>query len=126
MFTRSVSSLLLFGFGLFLFSIVAFPVIIEDLKDIRNPAKKESLFYDELPIQSDIQDLSFISGDQILGMIPYALNGEFNLIVDGITVAQGVDINNINFSGVAGKTYRMTYTENVSTGEITITANVVY
>ncbi|WP_341281075.1 hypothetical protein [Paenibacillus sp. FSL H8-0537] len=62
-------------------------------------------------------NLNQISGDQVIGMVPFALNGEYTLSIDGIRVDADTDIEEIDLRGVSGLSYTLSVTR--TNGKIT-------
>ncbi|WP_159887529.1 hypothetical protein [Paenibacillus puerhi] len=69
-------------------------------------------------------DLSRLTGVQVLGMIPYALNGEYDLAIEGIgTFDDSTDISAFDLRWVPSYTYRITVTRDADNKVKSVTAN---
>ncbi len=55
-------------------------------------------------------DLSIQSGAQVVGLVPYALAGDFDLYIDGLYITHMTDISTINLSGVTTLDYKISIT----------------
>lgn len=62
-------------------------------------------------------DLTRMPGVQVIGMVPNALAGEYELTIDGITISSTTDISLIDLRGVKNHEYKLTLHR--SNGEIT-------
>lgn len=68
-------------------------------------------------------DLTELDGSQMIGMVQAALNGEYQLTIDGITIDSSTDISMIDLRGVPNHTYKITlYRQN---GEI-VSINAIH
>jgi hypothetical protein len=72
----------------------------------------------------EVGDLSVVTGEDILGMILFAKEGEYLIVVDGILINQASDLNYLNLSGVVGKKYNMQIQRDAVSGEVIVIANV--
>lgn len=64
------------------------------------------------------------TGEDVLGMVLNALNGEYTLIVDGITIDQSTDMETVNVRGVVSRSYSL-QVQRDSYGNVTrVVANV--
>ncbi|MEK5033537.1 hypothetical protein MKY96_18940 [Paenibacillus sp. FSL R7-0302] len=55
-------------------------------------------------------DLKRISGEQVLGMIPAALEGDYILYIDGMVINEATDLTAIDLRGVPGAAYQLEVT----------------
>ncbi|MBW7475214.1 hypothetical protein K0T92_10685 [Paenibacillus oenotherae] len=62
-------------------------------------------------------DLNEMTGEQLIGMIPHALAGEYRLSIDYIGIDSSTDISSINLRGVVGLKYKISV--NRTNGAIT-------
>lgn len=56
----------------------------------------------------ETEDLTKVSGEHVIGLVNAALNGEYDLIIDGVPINAVTDIRDIDLRGVVGNTYNMT------------------
>jgi hypothetical protein len=113
-------------FALILFTTYGInPLIIEhksiamtkkEITDQRDVVNKTT------PIGYATQDLVVMTGKQIVGMVPYALAGEYILIVDGITINSTTDITTIDLRAVPPLNYRIGIYRDPASQEVTVTA----
>jgi hypothetical protein len=108
-----------------IFSLSGIPAIIEEINLYREHSLKFTDSVSQVVGEELDRDLSVMSGDQILGMVPFALRGEYILMLDNIQISEGIDVENINFSGVAGNTYKITVNRVDSLEVEVIVANVI-
>jgi|GEM_PF-1584553 len=57
---------------------------------------------------SSERSLSEISGEQLIGMVPFALNGDYKLIIDNIVIDHTIDIASVNLRNVVEQNYTLT------------------
>lgn len=62
-------------------------------------------------------DLNLMSGEQALGLVPFAKEGEFVLMLDGLLIDEKSDLTAIDFRGVLKETYTLDIARD-STGKI--------
>lgn len=55
-------------------------------------------------------DLKEVSGGQVIGMIPQALEGEYILVIDGIVFNEETDLDAVDLRGVPGTAYKLRVT----------------
>ncbi|MEK3713926.1 hypothetical protein [Paenibacillus sp. FSL R7-0333] len=55
-------------------------------------------------------DLKRINGEQVLGMIPAALEGDYILYIDGMVINEATDLTAIDLREVPGTAYRLEVT----------------
>lgn len=55
-------------------------------------------------------DLKKVSGEQVIGMIPAALEGDYILKVDGIVINEKTDLTAVDLRGVPGVAYQLNVT----------------
>ncbi|WP_339246491.1 hypothetical protein [Paenibacillus sp. FSL F4-0243] len=55
-------------------------------------------------------DLNKISGEQVIGMIPPALEGEYILYIDGIAINEETDLTAVDLRGVPDAAYQLRVT----------------
>lgn len=55
-------------------------------------------------------DLTQMTGEQIIGLIPAALSGEYSLVLDGILIDNTTDIDMVDLRGVPRLTYKISLT----------------
>lgn len=122
---KELSRFMALIFSVIVFVIVGMPVINEELKSLKNSIDTYNPLVEEVVNKAGSADLAYISGDSVVGMVPLALRGEYDLILDGILVQEGSDVENVNFSGVVGGDYKLTIDVNVITGKTTVIATIV-
>lgn len=71
------------------------------------------------------ENLAHVSGDQIVGMVTYALAGDFPLTIDGILINASTDISAIDLSGVPGLTYMLVVNRDSFRNILSVTANKI-
>jgi hypothetical protein len=81
-----------------------------DREEIKNPIVSNAIY-------NGTADLTKLKGEQLIGMIPFALDGEFTLFIDGIPIDSNTDISTINLRGVPGLLYTI-YINRDSLGNI--------
>jgi hypothetical protein len=59
-------------------------------------------------------DLSILKGEQVIGMVPFALAGNFNLRIDTMLIDINTDITTIDLRGVPGLNYTIAITRDVN------------
>lgn len=64
-------------------------------------SKVETSTYEGTP------DLTQMTGEQVIGLIPAALSGEYSLILDGILIDNTTDIEMVDLRGVPKLTYKI-------------------
>lgn len=52
-------------------------------------------------------NLQTITGESLIGMVPHALEGEYELVIDGLLININTDITTINFRGVPKHMYKL-------------------
>ncbi|WP_042203658.1 hypothetical protein [Paenibacillus camerounensis] len=57
-------------------------------------------------------DLKKVSGEQLIGMIPQALEGDYILVIDGIVFNEETDLDAVDLRGVPGVAYELRVTRN--------------
>lgn len=67
-------------------------------------------------------DLTQMAGEQVLGLVTYAKEGEFILTLDGLLISPSTSLDSIDFREVSNKTYTLTFTRNAAGKVISITA----
>lgn len=108
--------------ALLLFTVVALPTLVDLLTDTKEKVNPNVYVIDRY--SSEIpESLDIVNGDSVLGMVAYALNGDYNLIVDGILITEDSDLDYVNLSGVAGQKYKLQVT--TVNGKTTILANIM-
>ncbi|OKP84627.1 hypothetical protein A3844_19250 [Paenibacillus helianthi] len=55
-------------------------------------------------------DLKKVSGEQVIGMIPAALEGDYILHIDGIVINEETDLTAVDLRGVPGAAYQLRVT----------------
>jgi hypothetical protein len=68
------------------------------------------------------RSLNEISGEQLIGMVPFALNGDYKLIIDNIIIDHTIDIATVNLRNVVNLTYTLTIDRNNNGNITSITA----
>ncbi|TVY07320.1 hypothetical protein [Paenibacillus cremeus] len=118
----NIRLLLLLGFAWFLLAVAASSFFRSEAAAIvQKPSLNTTAVLENKYLGTT--DLGQISGEQVLGMVPYALAGEFPLVVDGITINPNTNISSINFRGVSGLTYSLTVNRNTNRDIISVVAN---
>lgn len=108
--------------ALLLFTTTAAPTLVNIMSDTKEKINPNVYVVDRY--SSEIpESLDIVSGDAVLGMVTYALNGDYNLIVDGVLITEDSDLDYVNLSGVAGHRYRLQVT--TVSGKTTILANIM-
>lgn len=111
--------------GFMMVMAVSFPAIVKEMQgysQARADLIPEVDFSPNSPVRGDV---SVYTGEDILGMIIFALRGDYDLVVDGILIEEGSDLESVNFRGLKSQQYNVKVDTNVSTGKRTILANVV-
>ncbi|GGA04891.1 hypothetical protein GCM10008018_58460 [Paenibacillus marchantiophytorum] len=67
-------------------------------------------------------DLTSIKGEQLIGMVPSALAGNFQLIIDGLSITDTTDITTVDLRGVPGLSYNIRITRDAVGNIATIRA----
>jgi hypothetical protein len=52
-------------------------------------------------------DLKKVSGEQVIGMIPGALEGDYILYIDGMVINEDTDLTAVDLRGVPGAAYQL-------------------
>lgn len=55
-------------------------------------------------------DLKKVSGEQLIGMIPQALEGDYILVIDGIVFNEETDLDAVDLRGMPGAAYELRVT----------------
>ncbi|MRN53047.1 hypothetical protein [Paenibacillus monticola] len=55
-------------------------------------------------------DLKKVNGEQVIGMIPSALEGDYILYIDGIVINMETDLTAVDLRGVPGGAYQLSIT----------------
>lgn len=121
---KGVARPLMFVFSIMLFVFFVLPVLSADMRISRDSIAKTNLSVEEVIDVERPEKLEVVSGNDVLGMVHFALRGEYDLVLDGILIQEGSDIESVNFSGVAGQTYSLTVDVNTSTGKTTVIATL--
>lgn len=102
------------SFGLTLLSLlllvsIGVPTVIKLEKRLSTPTKLQSHQYAIQEVGAGVpSSLDLVSGDDVLGMVLPALDGEFVLILDGVRIEQDTDMDYVNLAGVVGAKYKLT------------------
>lgn len=88
--------------------LVGFPTIKLGIEGIARDREDFSVLVNQVQGQVRTGDLNKVSGEAILGMVLNALNGEYVIVVDGITIDENTNMDTVSLSGVIGRTYKIT------------------
>lgn len=107
-----MSNLLKFLFTLvawILFMVAGIPYLTTELTELVKPPESN---YNEVTAAPYVgaADLTVQSGAQVIGLVPYALAGDFDLYIDRLPINQETDISTINLQGVTTLNYKVSIT----------------
>lgn len=98
-----------------IFSIVCTVILIFGITMfLKNEANTEAHSY--VPQPNEVQNapykgttnLQLLTGSALIGMVPHALNGEYVLVIGGITINSNTDIESVDLRNVAHQDYSIT------------------
>ncbi|MFC6333916.1 hypothetical protein ACFP56_14910 [Paenibacillus septentrionalis] len=104
---NSARQFMLTLFAWILFMVGAFTFLSNEWSPLENISNYSSKDIVEITSISE-RSLTEISGEQLIGMVPFALNGDYKLIIDNIVIDHTIDIASVNLRNVIGLTYTLT------------------
>ena len=104
---NAARSFMLTMFAWVLFMACAFPFLRHEWSPASVPIAHETKDL-TASLANPSHDLDQISGEQLIGMVPFALNGDYELYIDGIAIDQDTDISTIDLRNVPGLLYTLT------------------
>lgn len=125
MMAGNVRAMLLMLFGLLLFVTIGADALKEEYNDYKERRTNLSSHLEVMYDYEELGDLSYISGNDLIGMVLYANEGEYTLVLDGVMIDENTDLNYLNVMGVFNKDYRMQVSRDSITKEVTVYANVI-
>jgi hypothetical protein len=95
--------------ALLILGSITVPLFIEKTTDLRQLDKITSneIAVFESHDMLDRQDLTEVEGADVLGMVLLAVDGKYDLILDGILITENSDLDFVNLSGVSDQMYKI-------------------
>lgn len=115
-----MSNLLKFIFTLvawILFMVAGIPYLTTELTELVKPPESISNEVIAAPYVGTA-DLTIQSGAQVIGLVPYALAGDFDLYIDRLPINQATDISTIDLQGVTTINYKVSITRDPLLGTV--------
>ncbi|AIQ46203.1 hypothetical protein R70723_10125 [Paenibacillus sp. FSL R7-0273] len=108
---KTVTQFLLTLFAWILFTIGGFTFLrLETSHTVKARGPEQSTITQAL--YAGTGDLKKVSGAQLIGMIPQAIEGDYILVIDGIIFNEETDLDAVDLRGVPGGAYELRVTRN--------------
>lgn len=121
----NIRSFLAIIFVLVILLSIGLPSLISEYRSAKESLAKIDR---EIEVKYDIdeyKDLSIVDGEEVVGMVPFAIRGEYTLVVDGIVIQEGSDLDYVTMSGVVSRKYKIDVVRNPVTKEVTVHATYI-